>query len=84
MSGGIQEDASSPSAGLGEARQAARGITWVRTGIGAVLSLTGLVAMGTVVWSVGDGDYVSAGLGALAGLGLCGAGVELLRPVVGE
>jgi hypothetical protein len=55
-----------------------------RAGVGSVLVLAGLVALAMVVLSVGAGDYVSAVLGVLAGLGLCGAGVELLRPVVGE
>ena len=56
----------------------------IRTLIGALLALSGLAALGFGVHSVLDHDYISAILAVLTGLGLCGSGVELLRPMVGE
>jgi len=58
--------------------------TTIRHLIGGLLAITGVVALALSVRALLGHDYIAAILGVLAGLGLCGSGVELLRPAVGE
>ena len=57
---------------------------WVRDGTGAVLVLVSLVILFFGVTELRGHDYVAAIVLVVTGLSLLGAGVELLRPTVGE
>ena len=56
----------------------------VRDVAGAVLVIAALVALFEAIGRLRDHDYVSGALVILVGLAVLGAGVELLRPTVGE
>lgn len=57
---------------------------FVRDSAGLVLLATSLAALGRGVIVLGRHDYVAAVLFVIVGLSLVGAGLELLRPGVGE
>ena len=59
-------------------------IRWVRDGTGLGLVV---LALGTLYWGIAElrgRDYLAALLALLTGLAVLRAGVELLRPTVGE
>ncbi len=56
----------------------------LRDASGALLVLVSVGALFHAVLSLRDHDYVAAILMVVAGLSLLRAGVELLRPTVGE
>jgi len=56
----------------------------LRDGSGLLAVLCGLAAVGWGVTLLRDHDYLSAILMLLTGLAVLRAGVELLRPTVGE
>lgn len=57
---------------------------WVSEVLGALLTVCALGALALVVVHLGDGDHIAAALMVTVGLFLLNAGVELLRPSVGE
>ncbi len=57
---------------------------FARDGSGSILVLASLSFLYMGVRQVADHDYVAAILLVLTGLSLCWAGVELLRPTIGE
>ena len=56
----------------------------VRDGAGLLLVLVALGALYLGVTELRDGDYLAATLVLLSGFGVLRAGVELLRPSIGE
>lgn len=56
----------------------------LRDGSGFVLVILALAALFGGVVELGDHDYLAATLLLLSGLAVLRAGVELLRPTVGE
>ena len=56
----------------------------LREGTGALLVLASLATLFYAVMELGAHDYVAAGMLTFAGIALLRAGVELLRPSVGE
>jgi hypothetical protein len=56
----------------------------LREGAGALLILTAMAVLGIAVRHLGDQEYVGAVLLVSTGLALVRAGVELLRPSMGE
>jgi hypothetical protein len=56
----------------------------LRETAGLVLLVSSLAALGRAVIVLGRHDYVAAVLFVAVGLSLVGAGLELLRPGVGE
>jgi hypothetical protein len=56
----------------------------LREGIGALLILSALAVLGIAIRHLGDQEYVGAVLLVSSGLALVRAGVELLRPSMGE
>ena len=57
---------------------------WVRDGTGLVLVLIALAALYWGIAQLRDHDYLASVLALLTGLAVLRAGVELLRPTVGE
>ncbi len=57
---------------------------WIREGSGGLLVLCSLGVLGLAVAHLRDQDYVAAVVLVTTGLSLLRAGVELLRPTVGE
>lgn len=58
--------------------------SWVRDICGALLVLGALAGLFEGLMRLRAHDYVAAFIIMMAGLGVMGAGVELLRPTVGE
>lgn len=56
----------------------------VRDGSGLTLVLAGLGVLFWAISQLSDHDYLASLLALLTGLGVLRAGVELLRPTVGE
>lgn len=56
----------------------------LRDGLGALLVVASFGGLGGAVWELRGHDYVGAVLLVFVGLSLLRAGVELLRPTVGE
>jgi hypothetical protein len=56
----------------------------LRDGSGALLVLAALAVLGYGIFELRRHDYVSAIVLVVTGLSLLGAGVELLRPTIGE
>jgi hypothetical protein len=56
----------------------------LREASGALLLLVSLGTLFVAVRELGGHDYVAAGMLTFAGIALLRAGVELLRPTVGE
>jgi len=57
---------------------------WIREGSGGVLILCSLGVLGLAIGHLRDQQYVGAVLLVTTGLALLRAGVELLRPSIGE
>lgn len=59
-------------------------IKWIREGSGGLLVLSSLGVVGLSIAHLRDQEYVGALLLVTTGLSLLRAGVELLRPSIGE
>ncbi len=57
---------------------------WIREGSGGLLVLCSLGVLGLAIAHLRDQQYVSAVVLVTTGLSLLRAGVELLRPSIGE
>lgn len=59
-------------------------VKYLREGSGAVLVLAAIAVLGIAIGHLRDQEYVGAILMVTTGLALLRAGVELLRPSMGE
>ena len=57
---------------------------WIREGSGALLVVCSLGVLGLAIAQLADQQYVGAVVLVTAGLALLRAGVELLRPSIGD